>query len=139
MDRSPRILPNLRLRLSSRSSNFVAPTALTVDIKTGNRTATVTIVIRVERPSPIIAMISGTFATLGIHLMKLQIGKRTSLATLNSPSSEPKIRPKNDPNAYPDKRTKRLDFIEINIHSIEITSWAAAKICIGDGKNGFGE
>ena len=71
--------------------------------------------------------------------MKLQIGKRTSLATLNSPSSDPKIKPRNDPNAYPDKRTKRLDFIEIKIHSIEITSWAASKIRAGDGKNGLGE
>jgi hypothetical protein len=96
-------------------------------------------VIRVERPSPIIAITSGTFATLGIHLMKLQIGKRTSLATLNSPSNEPKIKPINDPSAYPDKRTKRLDFIEIKIHSIEITPWAAIKILEGDGKNGFGE
>ncbi len=70
-------------------------------------TAKETAVTRVAVPIPKIAIITGTFAALGILRMKFAIGLKISRPVSFSPMTAPRKTPKTDPIKYPLKSTDR--------------------------------
>jgi hypothetical protein len=105
--------------------------------KTGKNTATATVTIRVVNPIPNKARITGALATLGMHLMKLVIGKKTSRAMVFEPRIAPTNTPSVAPIRYPPSNVTKLEVSELVTHSGVMTYCTDSHIFDGGGKKGL--
>jgi hypothetical protein len=105
--------------------------------KTGKNTATATVTIRVVNPIPSNAKITGALATLGMHLIKLVIGKNISRAMVFEPRMAPTNTPSVEPIKYPPSNVIKLEVRELLTHSGVITYCTDSQIFDRGGKKGL--
>jgi hypothetical protein len=111
--------------------------ARNVTSKTGKNTATATVTIRVLIPIPSKANITGALATLGMHLIKLVIGKNTPRIMAFEPRMAPANIPRTEPTRYPPSKVIKLEDREFLTHSGVITYCTDSQIFDGGGKKGL--